>query len=117
MAVKGEKRRLGFFGERKAVKYLKKKGYKIVCRNYKCPFGEVDVIAEQGDTLVFAEVKTRSSDAFGLPNEAVDRERKSRYVCSAKYYFAGKSIERTVRFDVIEILNGKINHIENAFSA
>lgn len=117
MAVKGEKRRLGFFGERKAVKYLKKKGYKIVCRNYKCPFGEVDVIAEQGDTLVFAEVKTRSSDAFGLPNEAVDRERKSRYVRSAKYYFAGKSIERTVRFDVIEILNGKINHIENAFSA
>ena len=117
MAVNGEKRRLGFWGESKAVRYLKKKGYKILERNYRCPFGEIDIIAEKDDVVVFCEVKTRTSVNYGLPNQAVDRERKRRYVNSAKFYFMKKEKTCTVRFDVIEILNGKINHIENAFQA
>lgn len=115
MAIKGERRRLGFSGERKAAKYLKKQGYAIVRRNFKCPFGEVDIIAEKSGTLAFVEVKTRTSDYFGAPNEAVDRERQSRYKNCVRYYFSGRRIVCTVRFDVIEVTKAGINHIENAF--
>ena len=117
MAVKGEKRRLGFFGERRAVKFLVKNGYKIVERNFRCPFGEVDIIASTGDILAFIEVKTRSGEAFGRPNEAVRRDRQRRYMNSARYYFSGREIDCVVRFDIIEVLNGRVNHIENAFTA
>lgn len=117
MAVKGEKRRLGFFGERKAVRYLKKRGYRIVARNFKCPFGEVDIIAEDGEAVAFIEVKTRRSLAYGAPNEAVDARRRQRYIRSAKYFYAGRQMQKVVRFDVIEVFNGEINHIVSAFGA
>lgn len=107
--------KFGAFGERKAVKFLKKNGYKIVERNYKCPFGEVDIIAQKGEVLAFIEVKSRHGDDFGKPAQAVDAERRARYVRSAKYYFSGRTIDVVVRFDIIEFLNGEINHIENAF--
>lgn len=115
MAIKGERRRLGFFGERKAVRFLKKSGYKILARNYRCPCGEVDIIARRDDVLAFIEVKTRSDLSFGQPNEAVNAQRQRRYVRSAKYYFSGRTPDCVVRFDVIEVFKGKINHIENAF--
>lgn len=117
MAIKGEKRRLGFFGERKAVKHLKKNGYKILERNYKCPAGEVDVIAAKGDVIAFVEVKTRTTDAFGLPNEAVDARRRKRYINAVRCYFSGREIDVTVRFDIIEVTPDGVNHIENAFTA
>lgn len=117
MAIKGEKRRLGFWGERRAVKFLKKNGYVILARNYRCPFGEVDIIAQKEGVIAFCEVKTRTGVAYGMPNEAVDRQRKTRYVNCARYYFTNKKTEYTVRFDVIEILKGEINHIECAFWA
>ncbi|MGN0804392.1 MAG: YraN family protein [Candidatus Coproplasma sp.] len=118
MAIKGANRRLGFWGERKAVKYLKKKGYKIVERNFKCKTGEVDIIALDGEYMAFIEVKTRSNDNFGAPNEAVDRERKQRYKNTAKLYMYINGIRQEdyiVRFDVIEVTKEGINHIENAF--
>ncbi len=117
MAVKGERRRLGFWGESRAAKFLQKSGYKILHRNYKCPFGEIDVIAQKDSTICFIEVKTRSSDNFGAPNQAVNKTRQSRYINSARYYFSGKEIDCTIRFDVIEITKQGINHIENAFTA
>lgn len=115
MAINGEKRRLGFRGEIKAAAYLKKQGYEIVKRNFRCPFGEVDIIAQKGDVTAFIEVKTRTSDLFGAPNEAVDNKRKQRYKNSARFYFANREIDCTVRFDVIEVTPNGINHIENAF--
>jgi len=115
MAVKGEKRRLGFWGEHRAARYLKRSGYKIVERNFRCPFGEVDIIAEKGETLAFTEVKTRTGDAFGAPNEAVNRKRMERYKNCARFYFANREVDKTVRFDIIEITPDGINHIENAF--
>lgn len=119
MAVKGKHRRLGFWGEMRARRYLKSNGYKIVRRNYKSPFGEVDIIAEKEDVTAFIEVKTRTSDSFGAPNEAVDSRRRDRYKNAARYYFARRQIDCTVRFDVIEVKKegGKsaVNHIENAF--
>ena len=116
MAVKGEKRKLGFLGESRAVKFLKKGGYEILHRNFRCPFGEVDIIAQKEDVLCFIEVKTRSNDYFGEPNQAVDRTRQRRYINSARYYFTDREIDCTVRFDIIEITKAGINHIENAFT-
>jgi putative endonuclease len=117
MAIKGEKRKLGFWGESRAAKYLKRSGYEILKHNYKCPVCEVDIIARRGDTIAFIEVKTRTDDSFGAPKEAVDFRRRQRYTNAARYYFYRKQITSTVRFDIIEIYKGQINHIENAFEA
>lgn len=117
MAINGIKRRLGFSGEGRAVRFLKKNGYKIAERNFKTPFGEVDIIASKGQVLAFIEVKTRTSDAFGQPNEAVRGDRRRRYINAARYYFSGRTVDVVVRFDIIEVYKGGINHIENAFTA
>jgi putative endonuclease len=108
---------LGNAGEAQAAKFLKKQGYKILERNFKCPFGEVDIIAKKDDVVAFVEVKTRTTDRFGQPMEAVQQDRRSRYVRSAKYYFADRDIEVIVRFDIIEVTPQGINHIENAFTS
>ncbi len=113
----GYKKRLGASGERKACKYLKRQGYKISERNYKNPFGEVDIIASKDGVTAFIEVKTRNTDDFGTPCEAVGKDRMRRYILAAEHYFAGRTIDCTVRFDVIEIFRGELNHIENAFEA
>ncbi len=119
MAIGGEKdkenKRLGARGEKLACRYLKRKGYSILERGYRNPFGEVDIIASQADIVAFIEVKTRLSDSYGAPSEAVDFRRREKYIKAAKYYFYGKQIDVTVRFDIIEIYRGEINHIENAF--
>lgn len=108
-------KRLGARGEKAAREYLKKNGWKILEKNYKNPFGEIDIIAQKDDTIAFIEVKTRLSDKYGSPSEAVGNQRKLRYIRGANYYFAEKEINFTVRFDIIEVENGRINHIENAF--
>ena len=119
MEVKSERdrrnKKLGRRGENLAVKYLKRQGYSILERGYKNPFGEVDIIAAKDDTVAFIEVKTRLSENNGAPTEAVNRNRREKYKRAAEYYFYGRQIEVTVRFDIIEILRGEINHIENAF--
>lgn len=115
MAIKGEKRRLGFSGERKAAARLKRDGYKIIERNFRCPFGEVDIIASKDGVIAFIEVKTRSDNSFGQPNEAVREDRRRRYKNCARFYFSGKEIDCVVRFDIIEVTKEGINHIENAF--
>ncbi len=111
-----DRQKLGLRGERKAVRYLKRNGYKILERNFKCRFGEADIIAKKGDTVAFIEVKTRDSDIFGAPREAVTPEKQKRYISIANYYFANCILQFTlVRFDVIEIYKKQITHIENAF--
>ena len=106
---------LGAAGERKARNYLRLHGWKILEKNYKNPFGEIDIIAEKQGAVAFIEVKTRLSDLYGAPSEAVNEARKQRYISGAKYYFCNREIDCTVRFDIIEIYRGKLNHIENAF--
>lgn len=118
MAVKTDEKhniKLGKKGEKIARKFLKRRGWKIVEKNFKTPFGEIDIIARKGDIYAFVEVKTRLSDIFGLPSEAVTNTRKLRYIRGANYFFANKIIDCTVRFDIIEVFRGQINHIENAF--
>lgn len=116
-SVKKFNRDKGIRGENLAVKFLKKQGYKIVARNWRNPFGEVDIIASFGDVLAFVEVKARTGDLFGTPSEAVGRARMERYVKAAAFYFADREIDCVVRFDVIEVEGKKVNHIISAFEA
>ncbi len=107
---------MGRAGEKRAVDFLKKKGFKILKTNYKVPVGEIDIIAEDDGVIVFIEVKTRSSDNYGNPCEAVDRKKQEKYYLTATFYLQKeKKTDRECRFDVIEIENGQINHIFNAF--
>jgi putative endonuclease len=110
---------LGNKGEDWAAKFLKEKGYKILDRNLTTPFGEVDIIARDGNTIVFIEVKTRSSDIFGQPFEAVNYRKQERLKKIALFYLKGIKKHLPIRFDVVSIIyrNGKaeISHIINAF--
>ena len=113
------KKLLGRLGEKKAEKFLKRKRYKIIEKNYKTKFAECDLIALYANLLVFIEVKTRSSVAYGNPADAVDFNKQKKYVKLAEYFLACNNEYKNfaVRFDVIEILNDEINHIEGAFYA
>jgi putative endonuclease len=111
---------LGSEGEELAVKYLQKKGYNIIARNYKTPIGEIDIVAKDGDTLVFVEVKTRANNAFGYPFEAVHRTKRRKMKNLALLYLKKQRKELPARFDVVSIScsnNDKrsIEHIVDAF--
>ncbi len=95
--------KLGEKGEGLAVKFLKKKGYKIIKQNYKTPIGEVDIIAKEGETLVFIEVKTRESVEYGLPFEAVNSFKRRKIVNVALLYLKRFKEIPPCRFDVISI--------------
>lgn len=117
--ARGEK---GRRGEELAAQYLVKHGYLVVARNYRVPCGEIDIIAHDKGTLVFVEVKTRSSLGFGSPAESVT-PRKQRQIAKAALVFLGQmsgGMNRTARFDVVSVilLNNdppRIELIKNAF--
>jgi len=115
-----EKSLSGKAGERAAARYLEKKGYKILENNYRVSGSEVDLIAKKDDTVCFVEVKTRSSDDHGLPEEFVDRRKRNKIIRAARIFTADeKYIELYVRFDIISVIyrdgDIKINHIQHAF--
>ena len=95
--------KLGEKGEGLAVTYLRKKGYKIITRNYKTRIGEIDIIAMEEDTLVFVEVKTRESIAYGKPFEAVDYFKKRKIANVAMLYLKQLKEVPPCRFDVVSI--------------
>lgn len=106
----------GNIGENLAAKYLEDKGCEILEQNYSNKIGEIDIIAKQKDTIVFVEVKTRTSAKFGLPREAVTHHKQYKIRLVALAYLKSKKlINSKCRFDVIEELDGKITHIENCF--
>ena len=102
-------------GERLAAKYLKKCGYKIITQNYKAKMGEIDIIAQDGDVLVFAEVKQRKNADFGAPREFVTAGKQRKIKNTAQLYILKNKFAGNVRFDVVEVLGKDINHIKNAF--
>ncbi len=106
---------MGRQGEDLACKYLKKHKYKIIERNYTTPFGEADIVAFKDGYTCFIEVKTRETDAFGLPAEAVTREKQRKYRMIAGYYCTMLRREIPVRFDVVSIYEGQVEYFENAF--
>ena len=98
------KKALGTKGEHLAVKFLKKKGYKILQRNYRCRIGEIDIVCYDHGTIVFVEVKTRRSDKYGQPEISITEAKKRQIIKIATHYVAEKKIEGIVlRFDVVSI--------------
>nr|WP_302596200.1 YraN family protein [uncultured Cellulosilyticum sp.] len=113
---KQNKKAVGKAYEDLATAYLIDKGYSIVEKNYRCKLGEIDIIAKDYDMLVFIEVKYRKTVAFGSPGEAVTYYKKQRILRSAKWYLRQHYYsEINCRFDVIEILDEKLSHVEAAF--
>lgn len=119
----GHNKDLGDRGECAAAKFLERRGYEILERNWTCPAGEADIICFDGETIVFVEVKTRSSIEAGLPEEAVDKEKRCRYEKIAAYYLKESSYaDVPVRFDVVGLLviapdRALIRHHIDAFGA
>ncbi|MGI5851902.1 MAG: YraN family protein [Clostridiales bacterium] len=114
---------LGRWGERQARDYLEDQGFVIREKNYRCKLGEIDIIALDGGCLVFVEVKTRTSAAYGFPIEAIGRRKQEKYIQMASIYIKEKGLyEAPFRFDVVEVMPGRsgqpmLNHIPNAFQS
>lgn len=110
---------LGKKGEQLAVEFLLKKKYTILETNYRFLKAEVDIIAKKEDTIVAVEVKTRSSEAFGNPQDFVNKKKIQLLVLAMDHYVQDKDLDVEVRFDIIAIINQKstftIDHIEDAF--
>ena len=116
------KKKLGAAGEDLAVSKLKKMGYKILERNFRCRLGEIDVIARDGDSLVFVEVRTRSMPSFGDPAESISWQKRRKITRLAGWYVSAKKWETfPVRFDVVAVdLAGpspRIDVLQGAFYA
>lgn len=94
---------------------MKKKGYKILKRNYATPFGEADIVAYRKGVYAFVEVKARETDVFGLPSEAVTREKRQKYRTIARYFCMSLGEEVSIRFDVASYMDGEVEYFENAF--
>jgi putative endonuclease len=117
--MKSQNSLLGPEGEDLAVSYLKEKGFTIICRNYKTPLGEADIVAADNGVTVFLEVKTRSNERFGEPFEAVNARKREKLKKIALYYQKHKDARAAIRFDVVSIKlkdsGYLIEHIEEAF--
>ena len=107
---------LGRKAERLTCRYLRRRGYKIVAKNFVTPFGEADIIARAGDgTYCFVEVKARTGDPLVSPLEAITPEKQQRYRMIAKSFCVRARCELSVRFDVASVLNGVLEYFENAY--
>lgn len=107
----------GYIGEDIAVRFLKRRGYGIVATNAVVCGVEIDIIALDGDTVVFAEVKSSDSDT-AHPVERVSARQRARYVAAAQAYRVKHSLyDADFRFDVIEVAGTRLSHIKNAFEA
>ena len=114
---------LGSWGEALAADYLRRKHYKIVAANYSCRFGEIDIIAQNREYLVFVEVKLRKNDRFAGAREFVDYRKQDKIRMTASLYLSDYPTKLQPRFDIIEIyasegmetIHPKIYHMEDAF--
>lgn len=115
-------RLLGDKGERYAARFLRRQGFRIIARQYRNQFGEIDLIALDGDQVVFIEVKTRKSDRFGQPAEAVDFAKQKQLTRLALAYLKKHGLlDRSARFDIVGIIwpdgqkHPDVQHFRNAF--
>jgi putative endonuclease len=110
---------LGQNGEQMAGNYLKKKGFQILETNWRSGPLEIDIIARKDDILVIAEVKTRSTNIFGEPEEFVTKAKQKNLIRAANFYIIDNDLDVEARFDIISILykgdQFQIHHIEDAF--
>lgn len=112
----GDHRVLGKTGEDAAAQYLTKKGYRILHRNYRTRLGEIDIIAQDGETVVFVEVKSRRGNQFGSPEEAVGEKKIQRLQRCGELFLSGKEFDHLpARIDVISVLvseSGEPAHVD-----
>lgn len=114
-------RSVGIWGEAQVANYLRKNKYRLVAHSYHCRFGEIDLIAMDGKTLCFVEVKTRSNLSMGLPREYVNAAKQDRIRKTALFYLSEKELDCPMRFDVAEVYQSgsgaleRIKYIKNAF--
>ncbi len=119
----GRNNLVGAWGEALAARYLQKKHYKVVATNYRCRYGEIDLIVSNKEYLVFVEVKLRKSDAFAAAYEYVDSYKQERLRTTASLYLSQNPTDLQPRFDVIEIYapqgtgtaKPRVYHMEGAF--
>ena len=110
------RRELGVSGEDLAAQWYEANGYQVLARNWRCRDGEIDLVVRRARTIVFCEVKARSSEAFGLPVEAVTHAKRRRLrVLAAKWLDESPVRAKEIRFDVAAILRGEIETFEGAF--
>ncbi len=118
--MQSQKQVLGEEGERIAEGYLKRKGYRLVERNYRCPVGELDLVVLDHSVIVFVEVKTRTDDRFGAPLESVNPRKQQKMIKAALFFLNQHRLHhREARFDVVGISlkdqEPVVEHIQNAF--
>ncbi len=111
---------VGKIGEDTVCEYLTKKGMQILERNYHSRYGEIDIVARDGEYIAFVEVKTRLNRAFASPCEFVDVKKQDKIMKTALLYMQKTNLDSAIRFDVAEVIyNGNdvedLNYIENAF--
>ncbi|MBQ8764774.1 MAG: YraN family protein [Clostridia bacterium] len=117
---------IGNIGEEAAVQALKKRGYKIIERNYRTKMGEIDIIAKDGEYTVFVEVRLRKSNAFGSPADTIDERKQQKIIKAAQMYAVKNDIyDNPMRFDAVlinadtdgeKLVNEEIQIIKNAFT-
>ncbi len=110
--------RIGKWGEEMAVTYLTEHGYEILARNARTPYGEIDIVTKQDDTLIFVEVKTRTSNSMGLPEESITPRKRQHMIAAAEHYAAEHEMDHW-QIDVISIegkpgSKPKVTYFENA---
>lgn len=111
------KRAVGKEYEQQAAEYLQRQGFQILEQNFRSRFGEIDIVAKEGETLCFVEVKYRSGRDCGSPQEAVDRRKRRKISRMARFYLAKHGYDEwsPCRFDVVAMEPGQIELFRNAF--
>ena len=110
-------RALGALAEARAAEFLQRKGFAVVDRNWTCRGGEIDLVCRDGDTLVFVEVRARSSTSHGTPLETVVDVKRRRLIRAAEIYLhVKKKSDAACRFDVVAITGDRVEHVEDAFA-
>jgi len=114
--VTDARRALGASGEEAVASWYQERGYEVVVRNWRCREGELDLVVRDGRAFVFCEVKTRTTDAFGAPVEAVNRAKQERLRrLAARWLTEAPLRPREIRFDVASVMGDRIEVLEGAF--
>lgn len=107
---------VGAAAEERAAVYLREQGFRVLARNYRKKFGELDIVALTGDVLVFVEVRSKKNTHYGTPAETISRQKRARLTRAAEAYLAHSRMgDMPCRFDVIAIVGETIEHIVDAF--
>lgn len=117
-----KRQQVGRWGEQLAADYLSRQGYEILARNLRTPYGEIDLVAMQNGTVVFVEVKARTGEGFGMPEESITGAKRTHLLKAIQHYWQSRGDETAWRVDVIAIIGRpghtepQLEHFENALT-